>query len=234
MTKVQRARLATLQALAADELTAAQKTELATLAALAATHTDPAKDTDAPAAAAAPAKPDPEQASAASASNAPTVRTVIAAAFNTLRSGNVVAADLATAQATIRTVTGERDQARNDLVTANASLGSLRSEIAARDSQLSTFASFLGLAATDLAGKDTAALQKLFGEKLALAAQEELATLGLPTGRLPKPTDSISGAAAGSIEELEAQAAAEKDPAKLGVIAAAIIKIRDAKVTGKN
>lgn len=212
MTKVQRARLLVLQSLAAAELTAAQKTELDSLNLLAAAHPDATKDTDAPAAAVVTAAAKPAATGAAA-----TARTVILAAVNSLRSRGAVASDLATLQTQVGTLTTERD--------------TLRAANAALNAQVDAFAAFLGVKSADLACKDLVALNALMETKLQALLIEHVASLGLPVGELPK--QPAGEGAANTLEEARAELAAEKDPVKAGILAAKVIKLRDA-AWGKN
>lgn len=202
MKKTQRARLLALQALDQATLTAEQKIELAALAPLAAANPDATKDTE---------------------DAQPTARTVIAAAFHSLRSGNAVAADLATARAALVTTQGEFTAANARVATVTADLTTARASLAAVTGQLGTLAAFLGLGVADLAGKDAAALQKLFGDKLAAAALEEVAALGIPTGKLPPKSDT---GAAGDANEIRAayHAMPENNPAEAQAKAAYFTK----------
>lgn len=200
MKKSERLRLTALLAKGGN-LTADESAELARLQALASQHPDPSKDVDdtssasgggnaapgatAPAGAA-PAGDQPASPPAAPAGGAAsptTVGTVIASAFQSLRSRGAVAADLVTARQQIGTLTAERDQARTELAAA-------QQQVSALIAQLSVVAGFFGMKPTDLAGKTDDQLRAAFSQAISAAALEQVAGLGFPAGNLPPPSDS--------------------------------------------
>lgn len=200
MKKSQRARLAELTAKAEASRSVEEKAEFVTLTALAVANPDATKDTDeAPAVAAAPA-------ATAAAPVTPTLKGFIAS----LKGNAAVGTELVAARATINTLTGERDSARNDLTTVRASLASA-------EAQLGVFGAFFGITLADLAknGPDTKALGTLITQKISDQALEQVAAIGFPAADLPKPPKGDgNGAGETFAEKLEALAAMPAGPAK--------------------
>lgn len=246
MKKSQRARLAELTAKAEADRTAIEKAEFAFLSQLATAHPDAAKDVDDTSSAAAgnAASPATAAASPAAGANAPPPAPAVAAAqppagptlrgfIQSLRGGAAVGADLVAARqtiaerdATIATLTTERDQARNDVAAAQATIASL-------NSQLATFSAFFGLAAADLAGKKPAEVNALIQQKISAEAIERLAGAGAPAAGLPAPSSSPS-ASGDALEDIQAQMKTEKDPEKLGQLAKRANALRDKAWGGAN
>lgn len=224
MSKTQRSRLAALLAKDQATLSADEKTELANLQALAAQHPDASKDTDEPAAAAAPA---PAATATGTTPTASTFKTALIGALSTLRDKAAIGTDLATARAELTqaradlaTRTTELTQARSDIATAQAQVTSL-------SAQLGTFAAYFGLTVADLVGKDAATVTGLLATKISAEATEQIASLGVPVGQLPQQTAGNGGGAAETLEELQAQMKDEKDPKKLGQLAARANALRE-------
>ena len=224
MKKSQRLRLSALQTREAASLSETEQTELATLTALAAQHPDPAQDVD-------------EAASpTSSVSSAPTFRSTLLGSLAAIRSKVAVGADLVTARAAIVTLTTERDQARAELATAQAAhaaaLATAQAATAAATAQRDAIAGYFGLAATDLAGLDAAAVGALLTKRVSADAAEKLAELGFPAAQIPAAT-TAAGSAADNLSDLHAQMREEKDPKKLGELAARANALRD-KLWGTN
>lgn len=223
MKKSQRARLAELNAKAEADRSAAEKTEHAALTQLATLHPDASKDIDDanPAAAANAAPASTVAASPAAGANAPPAPAGTLRGFiQSLRSGAQTGSELVTARQQIATLTTERDQARQSATVLVA--------------QVNAFAAFFGFSATDLAGKSGADVTALIDRRISEQAAEQVAALGVPPGKLPGKTGSDTGSGE-SLEELQAAMATERDPVKLGQLAAKANALRDkAWGIGKN
>jgi hypothetical protein len=211
MKKSQRSRLAALRAKSQADLSEDEKKELQTLEALAAQYPDETKDEDDTATAAAPTG----------------LRAAVAKALHGLRNPNNVAADLVAARAQVATITTERDTARADVTARDTTIAAHVASISALTAQVATFAAFFGLKPAELTGKDSAALTALLAEKVSAQAAEQLAGAGVPQAQLPKVTQTE--AAADTYDGIVAQMAAEKDPVKLGQLAAKANALRNAQ-----
>lgn len=92
-------------------------------------------------------------------------------------------------------------------------------------SRLGMIASMLGATEAELATMSVDDAPKFIAHRISDLAMSQICSVGVPANSLPKVTGEIGGG--DTLEEIRAEAAVEKDPAKLGALAAKAIAIRD-------
>lgn len=159
---------------------------------------------------------DDESAPAAPAANTSLLGT-LRAALSGFKAKTNLASDLATARASIASLTTARDTAISERDTARTEATRLRSTLEA-------FATYFAIPAADLGAKSSADILAGVAAKISSGVTEKLTELGVSAEKLPAATthDPVE-----TLADIQTQMATEKDPKKLGQLAAKANKLRD-------